>query len=71
MRDTCQAPSTVYYPVPIHLQPIYSELGYRPGDLPHTERACAEVLSLPIYPEMSLQQITCVVYALLASVRAA
>lgn len=71
MRDTYHVPSTVYYPVPIHLQPIYSELGYRPGDLPHTERACAEVLSLPIYPEMSPQQITCVVDALLASVRAA
>ncbi len=69
MRDKYHVPSTVYYPVPIHLQPIYSELGYQPGDLPETERAAAEVLSLPIYPEMTEEQIACVVNALLESVR--
>lgn len=49
--------STVYYPVPIHLQPIYRHLGYRPGDLPESERAASEVLSLPIYPELTEEQI--------------
>jgi dTDP-4-amino-4,6-dideoxygalactose transaminase len=71
MRETYLVPSTVYYPVPIHLQPIYSELSYQPGDLPRTERAAAEVLSLPIYPEMTEEQIARVVDALLDSVRVA
>jgi len=46
----------VYYPVPIHLQPIYRSLGYRPGSLPDTETACQEVLSLPIFPELTRDQ---------------
>ncbi|MEI6830899.1 MAG: DegT/DnrJ/EryC1/StrS family aminotransferase [Synechococcaceae cyanobacterium ELA445] len=43
----------IYYPIPIHLQPAYADLGYRPGSMPITERLCAEVLSLPIFPELS------------------
>ena len=47
----------IYYPIPIHRQPAYAHLGYGPGSLPVTERLCAEVLSLPIFPELSqLQQ---------------
>ena len=46
----------IYYPIPIHRQPAYAELGYGPGSLPVTERLCAEVLSLPIFPELSEQQ---------------
>ncbi|MEB3317499.1 MAG: DegT/DnrJ/EryC1/StrS family aminotransferase [Cyanobacteriota bacterium] len=46
----------IYYPIPIHRQPAYAHLGYRSGSLPHTERLCAEVLSLPIFPELAPAQ---------------
>ena len=46
----------IYYPIPIHRQPAYADLGYGPGSLPVTERLCSEVLSLPIYPELSEAQ---------------
>ena len=62
-------PSTVYYPVPIHLQPIYDSLGYKQGDLPETERASCEVLSLPVYPELTDLQIESVVASLVDVVR--
>ena len=47
----------VHYPVPLHLQPMFRHLGYTKGDLPRAERAAARVLSLPIYPELTTQQI--------------
>jgi dTDP-4-amino-4,6-dideoxygalactose transaminase len=53
--------STVYYPYPLHLQPLYSSLGHKPGDFPHAERAAQEVLSLPMYPELRKEQIARVV----------
>ncbi len=46
----------IYYPIPIHRQPAYDQLGYGPGSLPVTERLCSEVLSLPIFPELSGEQ---------------
>jgi dTDP-4-amino-4,6-dideoxygalactose transaminase len=42
----------LHYPIPAHLQPAYRFLGYKEGDLPETERACREVLSIPMYPEL-------------------
>ena len=48
--------SAVYYPLPLHLQPCFSYLGYKSGRLPVTEAAASQVLSLPIYPELSTAQ---------------
>ena len=41
------------YPMPLHLQPCYAALGYKPGSMPQTERVCANCLSLPIFPELT------------------
>jgi len=49
--------SAVYYPVPLHLQPLHSSLGHKAGDFPHAEHAANEVLSLPMYPELRSEQI--------------
>jgi len=46
-----------YYPKPLHLQPCFERFGYVRGQLPEVERACTEVLSLPVYPELSEDQI--------------
>ncbi len=46
----------VYYPVPLHLQPLYKGLGISPGSLPESERAALEVLSLPIGPQLTEDQ---------------
>jgi len=43
----------IHYPLPIHLQPAYAELGYKEGSFPYSEKASKEVLSLPIYPQLS------------------
>jgi dTDP-4-amino-4,6-dideoxygalactose transaminase len=56
--------SMIYYPYPLHLQPVYQNLGYQIGDLPIAEQACHEVISLPMYPELTQQQQDQVIYAL-------
>jgi dTDP-4-amino-4,6-dideoxygalactose transaminase len=48
--------TAIHYPVPIHLQDAYGWLGHRAGSFPHTERACDRVISMPLYPEMTLEQ---------------
>ncbi|HEY9855449.1 MAG TPA: DegT/DnrJ/EryC1/StrS family aminotransferase [Stenomitos sp.] len=53
----------IHYPIPVHLQPAYADLGYREGDFPVTERVAKEVLSLPMFPELTEGQIQAVVTA--------
>ena len=54
----------VYYPVPLHLQPLYQDLGYQPGRFPVAERLSQEVLSLPMFPELTTEQQDSVIYAI-------
>lgn len=53
--------TAVYYPLPLHLQACYAGLGYKEGDLPVAEKACQEVLALPIDPDMNKAQIKYVI----------
>lgn len=48
--------SMIYYPIPLHQQPVYQNLGYQPHQLPIVEVVCQEVLSLPLFPELSSDQ---------------
>jgi dTDP-4-amino-4,6-dideoxygalactose transaminase len=66
-RDALQAhlksqgvASGIHYPVPVHLQRALGDLGYRPGDLPVTEQVVAQILSLPMYAELTDEQVQCV-----------
>ena len=61
----------VHYPIPVHLQPAYRDLGYVRGDFPVSEAAAAEVLSLPMFPELTDEQIETVARALGAGAAAA
>ena len=50
----------IHYPIPLHLQEAYKELGHKKGDFPVAERLCAEILSLPMFPHMSKEQVAAV-----------
>jgi len=54
-------PTEIYYPYPLHLEPAFAHLGYKKGDFPETERACTEAVSLPIYSELTDDQLQHVV----------
>jgi dTDP-4-amino-4,6-dideoxygalactose transaminase len=60
-----QIGNSIYYPLPLHLQPCFAHLGYRSGSLPVSEAASAQVISLPVYPELSLDQQQAVIDAVL------
>jgi len=53
----------VYYPVPLHLQPCYKDLGYSIGNFPVSEKAAERVISLPVYPELSDEQVEYIIGA--------
>jgi dTDP-4-amino-4,6-dideoxygalactose transaminase len=59
----------IHYPVPLHLQNAYRELGYRPGTFPIAERACKEILSLPMFPELTGEEQSRVAERVLAYAR--
>ena len=58
-----QIGTLIHYPVPVHLQKAYADLGYESGDFPETEQAANEILSLPMYPELDSSQRECVTAA--------
>jgi len=87
IRVTAQAPLTrdqlqialeergiqtgIHYPLPVHLQPSFQHLGYKTGNFPHTENLSQEILSLPMYPGLTIAQIHQVVKAIESAVPAA
>ena len=60
----CGIATGIHYPIPVHLQRAFAELGYKAGDFPQAEQAANEVLSLPLFPELQKYQQDVVIAAL-------
>ncbi|WP_088242022.1 DegT/DnrJ/EryC1/StrS family aminotransferase [Calothrix rhizosoleniae] len=58
----------IHYPIPCHLQPAFTNLGYQPGDFPHAEKLSQQILSLPMYPGLTHSQVKAVVLEIMHSV---
>jgi dTDP-4-amino-4,6-dideoxygalactose transaminase len=58
--------TSIHYPLPLHYQHAWRDLGYSEGDFPHAERSCREILSLPLFPELSEEEVQLICSALLA-----
>ena len=58
--------SGIHYPIPVHLQRAFAELGYKAGDFPHSEQIAGETLSLPMFPDMTKEQVEEVIDAVTA-----
>ena len=65
----CGVPTMIYYPLPVHAQPAYAYLGYRAGQFPVAERLCEAVLSLPIHPLLTGEQVAYVAEMVGANLR--
>jgi dTDP-4-amino-4,6-dideoxygalactose transaminase len=63
-----QIQTGIHYPIPVHLQPAYADLGYKIGDFPHSELAAKEVLSLPMYAELTTELQTQVAMGVISSI---
>jgi UDP-2-acetamido-2-deoxy-ribo-hexuluronate aminotransferase len=57
-------PSIIYYPRPLHLQKVYEDLGHREGDFPVAEEVARRILPLPMYPELTNEQVDHVIGAI-------
>ena len=58
-----------YYPVPMHLEPALRYLGYKEGDFPVAEKVCREIFSIPVWPEMTDDEVNFVIQKMKEAVR--